>query len=67
MRRRSLLVALGALAGAFAVVRHRRAAAPRVDVFYEDGSMVSLDPSLPQAERMLAAARHALAAVRTIA
>ena len=67
MRRRSLLVALGALAGAFALGRHRRAAAPRVDIFYVDGSMVSLEPSLLQAERMLAAARHALAAARTSA
>jgi hypothetical protein len=65
MRRHRLLVVLGALAGALAVLRRRRAAAPRVDVFYEDGSMVSLEPSLPQAERMLAAARHALAAART--
>jgi hypothetical protein len=67
MRRRRLLVVLGALAGALAVVRSRRAVAPRVDVFYADGSMVSLEPSQPQAERMLAAARHALAAARTSA
>jgi hypothetical protein len=67
MRRRSLLVALGALAGALAVVQRRRAATPRVDVFYEDGSMVSLEPSLQQAERMLAAARRALATARTSA
>jgi hypothetical protein len=64
VRRRSLLVALGAAAGALTVVRRRRAAPPRVDVFYEDGSMVSLERDLPQAERMLASARHALAAIR---
>ncbi|MBD0338310.1 MAG: hypothetical protein ICV67_03385 [Thermoleophilia bacterium] len=63
MRRRSL-VALGAVAGAVALVARRRRARPRVDVLYEDGSMVSLDPRLPQAERMLGAARHALALAR---
>ena len=64
MRRRSLVV-LGALAGAVALVARRRRAGPRVDVYYEDGSMVSLEPRLPQAERMLGAARHALAVTRT--
>jgi hypothetical protein len=66
MRRRSLVV-LGAVAGAAALVARRRGAGPRVDVFYEDGSMISLDPRLPQAERMLGAARHALALARTSA
>ena len=65
MSRRSLLVALAAVAGALAVLRRRKFGAARVDVFYEDGSMVSLDRSSPQAARMLAVARDAIAAART--
>jgi hypothetical protein len=64
MRRRNVLVALGAAAGTVAVFRRRRAGSARVDVLYEDGSVVSLEHGLPQAERMLAAARNALAAAR---
>ena len=64
MRPRNVLVVLGALTGTIAVVRRRRAVAPRVDVFYEDGSMVSLERDGPQAERMLATASQAVAAAR---
>ena len=63
MSRRSVLVALAAVAGAVALVRRRKGAA-RVDVFYEDGSMASLERSTPRAQRMLVLAGEALAAVR---
>jgi hypothetical protein len=63
MSRRSVLVALAAVAGAVALVRHRKGAA-RVDVFYDDGAMFSLERSTPQAQRMLALAGDALAAAR---
>jgi hypothetical protein len=62
MRSRSLLVALAAAGGVAALVHRRKAAAARVAVFYEDGSMLSLEQGTPQAERMLAVA---LAALRT--
>jgi hypothetical protein len=64
VRRRSVLVALAAAAGALAVLRRRAGAGLRVDVFYEDGSMVSLEPGAPQAERMASVAREAIAAAR---
>jgi uncharacterized membrane protein len=64
MSRRSVLFAVAAVAGAVALVRRRKDAA-RVDVFYEDGSMVSLERSTPQAQRMLALAGEALAATRS--
>jgi hypothetical protein len=63
MSRRSVLVVLAAAAGAFALVR-RRTAAGRVDIFLEDGSMLSLEQGTPQAQRMLALAGEAIAAVR---
>ena len=61
MGRRSVLVALAAVAGAVALV-HRRKVATRVDVYYEDGSMLSLEPGTQQARRMLALAGEAIAA-----
>jgi hypothetical protein len=63
MSRRSLLVAMAAAAGALALLRRRKGTA-RVDVYYEDGSMLSLERGTPQAQRMLALAGEALAAVR---
>jgi len=61
MSRRSVLVALAAVAGAVALVR-RRKVAERVDVYYGDGSMLSLERGTPQARRMLALAGKAIAA-----
>ena len=61
MSRRSVLVALAAVAGAVAVVRRRRVAG-RVDVYYDDGSMLSLERDTPQARRMLDLAGEAIAA-----
>ena len=63
------LLGLAGLAGvalaAAAFVRrgagHRR---ERVDLYYEDGSMVSLTQGSPEAERLLPLARDVLAAAR---
>jgi hypothetical protein len=64
MSRRSLLVVLAAAAAAVAFHLRRRRDAARVDVYYEDGSMLSLEPATPQAQRLLALAREALSATR---
>ena len=64
MTRRKALVLLAAAAGAVALLRRRRATAARVDVYYEDGSMISLERGTPRADRMLALAADALAAAR---
>jgi len=61
MKRRSVFVAGAAAAGAVAALRRRRRAA-RVDVYYADGSMDTLDPSTARARRMLSLAAEALAA-----
>ncbi|MGH3102725.1 MAG: hypothetical protein ACRDN6_01330 [Gaiellaceae bacterium] len=61
MRRRSLVV--GLLAGLAAVVllrRQRSARGEHVDLYYEDGSMVSLENGAPDAQRLLGLAREAL-------
>lgn len=64
MTRRSALVLVAAAAGAVALLRRRRATAARIDVYYEDGSVISLERGTPQADRMLALAADALAAAR---
>jgi hypothetical protein len=62
MKGRGLLLALLAV-GAGAVLLRRRTVSrgEHVDLYYDDGSMVSLDAGSPPAERMLAVAREALA------
>lgn len=62
--RRLLVVGLTASVGALAFLRRRSARAVRVDVYREDGSMVSLERGDPQAERMLAFAGAAIRAAR---
>jgi hypothetical protein len=52
-------IAGGMLAGA-AFVRRRSARQERVDLYYEDGSMVSLSNGSPDAERLLPLAREIL-------
>jgi hypothetical protein len=65
MTRRKALVVVAAVAGALAVLRrHKGAGAARIDVYYDDGSMVSLERDTPQAGRMLALAADALTATR---
>jgi hypothetical protein len=62
--RRFLVATLAAAVGALAVLRRRRVHAVRVDVYREDGSMVSLERGDPRAERMLALAGAAIRAAR---
>jgi len=50
-------IAGGMLAGA-AFVRRRSARGERVDLYYEDGSMISLSNGSPDAERLLPIARE---------
>ena len=56
-------VAAGMLAGA-AFIRRRTADRDRVDLYYEDGSMVSLSNGSPDAERLLPLAREILRKTR---
>jgi hypothetical protein len=52
-------VAGGLLAGA-AFVRRRSVRRERVDLYYDDGSMISLSNGSPDAERLLPLAREVL-------
>ena len=63
MRLRSAALGLAAAAAATMLLRRRRseARAEHVDLWLEDGSVVSLEPG-PGTEPLLAAAREALAA-----
>jgi hypothetical protein len=51
------------LAGA-AFIRRRSAQRERVDLYYQDGSMISLSNGSPDAERLLPLAREILRATR---
>jgi hypothetical protein len=42
------------------LARRRTTPRERVHLYYDDGSMVTLEPSAPEAERLLALARAAL-------
>ncbi|HSC92106.1 MAG TPA: hypothetical protein VLB86_10680 [Gaiellaceae bacterium] len=65
MRLRSTAVALVAgLAGLTLLRRRRGARREHVDLYYGDGSMVSLEAGAPEADRLLAIARDGLAAGR---
>jgi hypothetical protein len=59
------LLAAGSLAGS--VLYRRRAARRRehVDLYYEDGSMISLTEGSPELERLLPLARKVLLAARS--
>ena len=60
MRRSGALI-LGLLIGLFvglAFVRRRTASAERADLYFEDGSMLSLSNGSPGAERLLPLARQ---------
>ena len=66
MRPRGLVVALlGAGAAALLLRRRSVSRGEHVDVYYDDGSMVSLEAGSPRAEELLSVARDALA--RTLA
>ncbi len=66
--KRKVLGLLGFGTGVFAgSVLYRRATGrrrERVDVYFDDGSMVSFVDGSPEAEKLLASARDALGAVR---
>jgi hypothetical protein len=58
-----LLIAATAAAGAIAVLRRRStAAAVRADLYFADGSMLSLDDDAPEIDGLMRAARAALGA-----
>ena len=69
MARRRLLGLLGFGTGlAAGSVLYRRSVGrrrQRVDVYFDDGSMVSFVDGSPEADRLLPAARHALVAARS--
>jgi hypothetical protein len=65
--RRSAALALGVLGGLLtgaAFVRRRTAHAERADLYYEDGSMLSLTNGSPGAERLLPLARQVIGRAR---
>ena len=67
MRRKGVVlvgVVTGALAGIAWARRTGARRRERVDLYYADGSMVSLGDGSPEAERLLALGRDALGAVR---
>ena len=58
---RKLLALVGLVGGALLYITRRRGAArERVHLYYDDGSMVTLEHTAPQTERLLALARAAL-------
>ncbi len=69
MRGRRLLTwlffAAGSLAGMILWRRRFSQRRERVDLYYDDGSMVSLTEGSPDAERLLPLAREVLRAART--
>ena len=61
-----LLVLAGVAAGAAVLVRRRVGGSrERVDLYFEDGSMTSLEDGSPDAERLLGLARDAIGATRS--
>jgi hypothetical protein len=68
MRARSVVTALGVVAGAAAAaaywLRHTGGPRERVDVYFADGSMVSFTPGTPAGDKLLPIARRVLAAAR---
>ena len=65
-RRLAALVAVvaGAVGGVLFWRGRARARRPHVDLYYEDGSMISLGPGSPQWERLHPLARGVVAAAR---
>ena len=68
MRARSVvgvLAGVAAIAGAIVLVRTKAAVErEHVDVYFADGSMVSLEPGSADGDRLLPLARRAIAAAR---
>jgi hypothetical protein len=67
LRKTAGLLALAGLAAGAAILVRRRVSGPRerVDLYYDDGAMASLDANEPDTARLLAHARDALAAARS--
>jgi hypothetical protein len=66
--RRSVAVVLGILGGMLAgaaFLRRQGAQRDRVDLYYEDGSMLSLTDGSPGADRLLPLAREIIRQART--
>jgi hypothetical protein len=66
--RRSLALVLGILGGLFAgaaFIRRQTAHRERADLYFEDGSMLSLTNGSPGAERLLPLAREVIRTART--
>jgi hypothetical protein len=57
-----MLLAAGSVAGSMLVRRRAARRRERVDLYAEDGSMLSLADGTPEAERLLGIARDLLAA-----
>jgi hypothetical protein len=57
----TLLLAAGSVAGTAVLRRRRRQHRPRVDLYFEDGSMLSLDEGTPEAGAMVPTALDILA------
>ena len=65
--RRNIAMALGVaggVLGAAAFVRRRSATRERVDLYYEDGSMLSLSNGSPDADQLIPLAREILRSSR---
>ena len=59
-----VLLALGSLLGAIAYRRRFSGRRARVDLYYDDGSMVSLTEGSPDGDRLLPLARDVLRAAQ---
>ncbi|MGZ4256833.1 MAG: hypothetical protein ACXVRE_03620 [Gaiellaceae bacterium] len=59
-----LVVAAGSAAGAIALGRRAARRRERVELYFGDGTLVTLAAGSPEAERLLARARELLAAAR---
>lgn len=65
--RRSVAVLLGILGGMLAgaaFIRRRAANSDRADLYYEDGSMISIDDGSADAERLFPLAREVIRSTR---
>ena len=60
----ALLGIVGGMVAGAAFIRRRSVRRERVDLYYEDGSMVSLSNGSPDAERLLPLARDILRSTR---
>lgn len=57
----ALTLAVGSAAGSVVLRRRRVRGAPRVDLYFDDGSMLSLSEGTPEADRVLPVAHEVLA------